>query len=101
MEICGARFRSENALWIGDLMSEFGHLEVLLDGTRDAPNQEHVAAFQRFAADLQENLLKVRKQILFPFLYRPFRIAPNLDNRVGIQFKNKLTGKQVGMFFWD
>ncbi len=101
MEICGAHFRDEGGLWIGDIISDFGHIEVLLDGARDAPSQEHVAAFERFAANLSENLLNVRKQISLSFLYRPIRIAPNNENRIGVQFKSKLTGKQVGMFFWD
>jgi hypothetical protein len=37
----------------------------------------------------------------FGFLYRPIRIALNNENRIGVQFINKLTGKQVGMIFWD
>lgn len=61
MEICGAQFRNEGGLWIGDLLSDFGHMEVLLDGTADAPSQEHVAAFEGFAANLTYNILKVRR----------------------------------------
>jgi hypothetical protein len=86
---------------MGDLPTDFGHMEVLLDGTPDAPSQEQIAAFERFAANLTENLLAVRRQIPWSFLYRPIRIAPNRENRVGVQFRHKLTGKQIGMFFWD
>lgn len=101
MEINGARFRREGVLWIGDLASDFGRLEVLLDGTPEAPSPAHVAAFKRFSANLMENLCQVRRYIKLPFLYKPFRIAPNIENRVGIQFRNRITGKQLKMLFWD
>jgi hypothetical protein len=101
MEICGAQFRKEGVLWIGELPSDFGSLEVLLDGTAEAPDPGHVAAFTRFSANLRDNLRQVRRKIKLAFLYRPFRIAPNIENRVGIQFKNRITGKQLSMLFWD
>lgn len=101
MEICGARFRREGVLWIGDLMSEFGLLEVLLDGTSEAPNPGHVAAFRRFSANLKDNLRQVRRHLKMAFLYEPFRIAPNMENQVGIQFRNRITGRQLNMLFWD
>lgn len=101
MEICGARFRREGVLWIGDLMSDFGRLEVLLDGTYDAPDPGHVAAFKKFSANLRDNLRQVRRHLKLSFLYKPFRIAPNLENQVGIQFRNRITGRQLHMLFWE
>ena len=101
MEIFGAQFRSEGMMWLGDLCSDFGHLEVMLDGTPEAPSPKHVEAYRKFSINLMVNLRKVRRQLRLPFLYRPFRIAPNIENRVGVQFKNKITGKQVQMLFWD
>ncbi len=101
MEICGAQFRKEGILWIGEMASDFGRLEVLLDGTAEAPDPDHVAAFTKFSANLKENLRQVRRKIRLSFLYRPFRIAPNIENRVGIQFRNRFTGKQLRMLFWD
>lgn len=100
MEICGARFKRQGLMWIGDLVSDFGRLEVLLDGTPEAPSPGHVAAFKKFSANLRDNLRQVRRHIKLPFLYEPFRIAPNLENRVGIQFRNRITGKQM-MMYWD
>ncbi len=102
MEIEGVEFRCEGGqLWIGDVFSGYGHHQVLLTGDNDSPDSEHVQAFSRFKKDLDKNLLEVRNKVPFGFLYRPIRIAPNNENRIGVQFKNRITGNQVGMIFWD
>ena len=101
MEIAGAQFNNEEGLWIAQISTDLGSMEVMLDGDDGGPSVGHADAFQRFAQDLKDNLLQVRKQVSMGFLYSPIRIAPNNENRVGVQFKNKITGKQIGMFFWN
>lgn len=95
MEIEGVQLRYEHGIWIGDVTSpRFGHMEAVLDGTPESPSGQHAEAFRGFLTNLDANIAKLRKQICCGFLYRPIRIAPNNENRVGVQFLNKLTGNQ-------
>lgn len=100
MTIADIEFHAEGRLWIGSLLSRFGTMQVLLDGTKDAPNADQARAFEEFAKNLHENLIEVRRRLQFRLLWRPIRIAVNDQNRVGLQFRNKITGKQIGMLFW-
>jgi hypothetical protein len=96
IEVDGVLLRQERKrLWIGDVISQrFGHMEAVLDGTADAPKEEHVSALHRFFQNLDSNISRLRSKIRFGFLYRPIRIAPNMENIVGVQFRNRFTGNQ-------
>jgi len=101
MEIAGVQFSDEGGLWIGQLDTDFGPMEVMLSGDSNGPSDGHADAFRRFVENLSRNLLQVRKQVRLGFLFSPIRIAPNNENRVGVQFRNKITGRQIGMYFWN
>ncbi len=97
MEVDGVPFRQEGRqLWIGDISSQrFGHLEVVLTGDVIGPNEGQLSVFRRFVSALDSNIYRMRSKITFGFLYRPIRIAPNMENRVGVQFRNRITGNQA------
>lgn len=102
MDIEGVKFRLEGGgLWVGNIFTNFGHHEVLLNGTKEGPAPNQIEAFIKFKINIDDNLTQVRKKNNLSFFYRPIRISQNNENRIGIQFKHRLTGKQVGMFFWD
>ena len=69
-------------------------MEAVLDGDETAPKEGQVIALQRFLKDLDGSIGRMRSRITFGFLYRPIRVVPNVENRVGVQFRNGLTGSQ-------
>ncbi len=95
MELDRVSLHYAHCLWLGDILSpRFGHIEAVLNGNATAPNEGQVTALRRFLQDLDGNISRMRSQIRFGFLYRPIRIAPNMENRVGVQFRNRITGNQ-------
>jgi hypothetical protein len=91
----GLRF--ENGLWLGAIQSQFGLVDVVLGGGAAAPDSAQLAALQRFQSDLDRNILRLHHQLRFRLLYRPIRIAVNTENRVGVQFRNWVTGNQSNL----
>lgn len=90
----GMQLRHEGGLWLGAVSTKFGVVDVLFGGSDAAPDEKQVQAYRRFAENLDANIARLRKQIFFGFLWRPIRIAINTENRVGVQFRNRLTGNQ-------
>lgn len=101
MNFEGIPFRMEGGLWVGVVSTKFGVVDVLLDGSEAGPSEDHLQAYRRFAEDLDTNLVRLRTQIRFAFLWRPVRIAVNSENRVGVQFKNRVTGRQTTNLCFD
>src|SRR5262245_35701115 len=94
VNVGGVEFQFVRGLWLGAVSTRSGKVEVLFSGSESAPNEAQVDAYRRFAKDLDANTARLRKEISFGFLFRPIRIAVNQDNRVGVQFLNRLTGNQ-------
>jgi hypothetical protein len=89
---------NRKGLWFGDVPSKsFGSLEVVLDGTKESPDPVQAEALRRFTQNIDDNVNKLRKRLLFSFLFRPVRLAPNKRGKVGVQFRNVLTGDQKKM----
>jgi hypothetical protein len=94
MDIAGIQLRFESGLWLGAVSTTFGAMEILFGGSEAGPNDKQVQAYRAFAGNLDANIARLRRQIFFGFLYQPIRIAINMENRVGVQFRNRLTGNQ-------
>jgi hypothetical protein len=101
MDIESLHLRFDHGLWLGTLPTRFGEVEVMLNGTAECPDDGDVAALQRFAAALDVNLGRLRKNIRFALFHHPIRIAVNTEHRVGIQFRNWLTNSQRTLVFWE
>jgi hypothetical protein len=97
-EINGVQLTSRKGLWFGDVPSKaYGSLEAVLDGTKESPDPVQAEALRRFTANIDENVNKLRSRLLLSFLFRPIRLAPNKRGKVGVQFRNILTGDQKKM----
>ena len=91
----------DSGLWIAHLPTPYGHMELLC-GEGDKPDVRAIALVERFFDGPEDHMAAVRRSALsFPPFWRPIRFAINKDGKLGIQFKHRLTGKQVGMFFAD
>lgn len=94
-EINGVMLANRKGLWFGEIPSKsYDTLEAVLDGTKDAPDPVQAEALRRFTHNIDDNVNKLRKRLLFSFLFRPVRLAPNKRGKVGVQFRNVLTGDQ-------
>ncbi len=90
----------DGPLWIALLPTRFGSVEFLC-GEGDEPDLQNLMLAERFLVN-PEYLDEIRRNCLRPaFLWRPVRLAINNKGRLGVQFRNRLTGKQVGMFLAD
>lgn len=101
MDFDGIELHFDKGIWVGMTATKYGLMELVLDGTKDAPKEGHVVAVRRFLAGLEEAVAKMRQNIPWGFLYRPIRIAPNNEDRVGIQFRHRLTGYQGHLILED
>ena len=63
-------------------------------GDANGPREGHAEALRRFLKDPEGIVAAMRRELRWAFLYRPIRIAPNMENRLGVQFMNKFTGNQ-------
>jgi hypothetical protein len=97
MQIDGLDLQYAHGLWLGTISSRFGAIEVMFGGTAEQPDATQIQAFRRFAAALDDNLAKLRSKLSFAFLYHPIRIAINNETRVGVQFRNWITGNQSSL----
>jgi hypothetical protein len=92
-EINGVPLNCRKGLWYGEIPSPaFGTLEAVLDGTKESPDALQAEALRRFTKNIDANVKKLRSRLYFSFLFRPVRLAPNKRGRVGVQFRNILTG---------
>jgi hypothetical protein len=86
------RLRYESGLWLAEVTTKLGIVEVFVDGSPEEPNRAQVEALRRFLLSSEESMTRLRRRLRFSVLYRPIRIAVTMENRVGIQFQNKITG---------
>src|SRR5438874_1945880 len=94
-EINGYPLSNRKGLWFAEIPSKnYGTLEAVLDGSRESPDAMQAEALRRFTKDIDKNVNKLRSRLLFSFLFRPIRLAPNKKGKVGVQFRNILTGDQ-------
>ncbi len=94
MNVEGIQLRFDGGLWLGAVSTKFGIVEVFFSGSEAGPDEKQVQAYRRFAEHLDANVARLRKKIFVGFLWHPIRIAINMENRVGVQFRNRLTGNQ-------
>lgn len=95
IEINGFPVSHRKGLWFAEIPSKsYGTLEAVLDGSKDTPDPLQAEALRRFTKDIDKNVNKLRSRLLFSFLYAPVRLAPNKKGKVGVQFRNILTGDQ-------
>lgn len=97
IEVGGIPLSHRKGLWFAEVESPaFGVLEAVMDPSKEAPGEApdpvQLEALRRFVKDLDKNLYKLRGRLLVPFLFRPVRLVPNSRGRVGVQFRNILTG---------
>jgi hypothetical protein len=90
-----------NGLWLGAIPSRYGMIELVLDGTPQAPNEQHVAAIEAFLAQAGEITKRLRAKLPFSLLWRPVRLAPNSQNRVGVQFQHRILNRREILFADD
>jgi hypothetical protein len=94
-EINGVPLVNRKGLWFGDIPSKaYGPLSAVLDGTKEAPDALQAEALRRFTKNIDENVNKLRSRLFLSFLFRPVKLAPNKRGKVGVQFKNILTGDE-------
>jgi len=97
-EINGIPLNNRKGLWFGDVPSKaYGTIEAVLDGTKESPDPVQAEALRRFTSNIDENVNKLRGRLLLSFLFRPVRLSPNKKGKVGVQFRNILTGDQKKM----
>jgi hypothetical protein len=97
-EINGIQLNHRKGLWFGDVTSKsYGILEAVLDGSKDAPDPMQAEALRRFTTNIDANVNKLRSRLFLSFLFRPVRLAPNKKGKIGVQFRNILTGDQEKM----
>jgi hypothetical protein len=97
-EINGIPLNNRKGLWFGDVPSKaYGTIEAVLDGTKESPDPVQAEALRRFTKNIDENVNKLRGRLLLSFLFRPVRLSPNKKGKVGVQFRNILTGDQKKM----
>lgn len=88
-------------LWIADLRTRYGRMEYLC-GQADEPDIRSLLFLEAFMSDGIDHIGEVRASaVSIPMLWRPIRLAVNNEGRMGLQFMNRMTGKQIGMFFAD
>ncbi len=90
----GIDLRFESGVWLGTVPTRFGVLEVVVGGSESAPDEGQLDALRRFQSALDDNIRQLWGEIHFGFLWRPIRLAVNNENRVGVQFRNRITGNQ-------
>jgi hypothetical protein len=85
-----------DGLWLGRIPSRYGEMELILDGTPDAPNEKKVAAIQAFLETAGETVERLRRRLPLASLWRPIRLAVNDQNRVGVLFQRRfLYGREM------
>ena len=88
-------------LWIARVQTPYGIMEFFV-GQGSQPNVQQLIFLETFLNSQVDHIKNIRSSVFsFPLLWRPIRLSVNNEGRMGLQFKNRITGKQVGMFFAD
>jgi len=88
-------------LWIGSVQTSYGIMEFFA-GQGSQPDIQKLLFLDKFLNNPIDYIKDIRSSVFsFPILWRPIRCAVNNEGRMGLQFKNRITGKQVGLFFAD
>jgi hypothetical protein len=88
-------------LWIAHLSTAYGHMEVLC-GEGNEPDLQSIKLIEQFFSSPKDHIAEIRRSAFrLPLLWRPIRFAINNEGRLGLQFKNRVTGKQDAFFFAD
>ena len=88
-------------LWIARVQTPYGVMEFL-SGEGSQPDVQKLIFLERFLNSYIDHIKNIRSSVFsLPVLWHPIRFAVNNEGRMGLQFKNRITGKQVGMFFAD
>ena len=85
-------------LWLGSIPSRYGMIQLVLDGTLQAPREQDLQAIQAFLLNATETIEKLRWKLPFSFLWRPVRLATNSQSRVGIQFQHRILNQRRLLF---
>ena len=101
MPEAGLRFENVGGLWVARMPTRHGVVEVVLAGSDEKPDERQSAALAPFFARASEITASLRRRLRFAFLYRLIRIAVNDEGKVGLQFRNVLTGAQPLLFADD
>ena len=94
METIPLRFQYAHGVWLAEIQTPFGQMQVMVGGTKDAPDEADLAALEQFLPDAGMRIRTLRKKLRWGFMYRPIRLAMNMEHRVGVQFRHRLTGYQ-------
>ncbi len=88
-------------LWIARVQTPYGVMEFFA-GQGSQPDVQELIFLEIFL-DSQIDYIKEIQNSVFslPILWRPIRFSVNNEGRMGLQFQNRITGKQVGIFFAD
>lgn len=89
------RFECHGGIWIAWLRTRYGDLEVLLDGNEREPSPAQMQAFGRFLESFDETIRRLWGRLSPRWLFRPIRVSVSMQNIVGVQFQNRITGKRV------
>lgn len=88
----------EHGVWLGVIPTPYGPMELVIDGTADAPNAEQIAAIQTFLPQAHSIIPKLHRKFSLRFLWRLIRLAPNNQNRVGVQFQHRIFNRREILF---
>jgi len=88
-------------LWIARVPTRYGDVEAFC-GEGGSPDTRSLLLVEQFLAGEIDHIAQVRRSAFgIPWLWRPIRLAINNQGRLGLQFMNRLSGRQEGMFFAD
>lgn len=88
-------------LWISRVQTSYGVIEFL-SGEGSQPDIQKLIFLETFLNSQINHIKNIRNSVFFfPILWRPIRLSVNNEGRMGLQFQNRITYKQVGMFFAD
>ena len=88
-------------LWIARIQTPYGVMEFF-SGQGSQPDIQKLTFFETFLNSQTDYIKNIRSSVFsLPLLWHPIRFSVNNEGRMGLQFQNRITGKQVGMFFAD
>jgi len=92
------QFEWRRGVWVAPVETSYGIVEVMVGGTEKAPSQLQLAALDPFFPRASEITERTRKKLRLAFLYRLIRVTVNDRGKVGLQFRNRITGAQPLLF---